>query len=197
MKPNQIKNILLIALANLIIGCSNNAYIAKSDIDINNINNNGIAVMSLNLEGIPKGFHYIVKSLDSGINFKIPEYTMAQELLPMLPTDFDDVKAKIIVLNLPAGKYSFTEWSNTTCDQYGNCTTQGSKKDFPILFDVPQKSINYIGEISQTNTYSFVFITRSDISIQDKSERDLPVFLKKYTNINSTTINTNLAHKMN
>jgi hypothetical protein len=192
---NKIKTIFLTGLTSLLIGCSNNAYIAKSDIDINNINNNGIAVMSLNLEGTPKGFQYIVKSMDSGITFKIPEYTMAEVLLPMLPTDFDGVKAKIIALNLPAGKYAFTEWFITTCNQYGNCTTQGSKKDFPILFDVPQKSINYIGEISQTNIYSFMFITRSDISIQDKNERDMPVFLKKYTKINSTTINTSLAHK--
>ena len=194
MTLNIIKTIFLTGLLSLIIGCSNNAYIAKTDIDINNINNNGIAVMSLNLEGTPKGFHYIIKSMNSGITFKIPEYTMAEGLLPMLPTDFDGVKAKIIALNLPAGRYAFTEWFSTACNQYGSCTTQGSKKDFPIFFDVQEKSVTYIGELSQTNIYSFIFITKSDISIQDKSERDIPVFLSKYKKINSETIKTNLAH---
>ena len=194
MTLNKIKTISLFGLTSLILGCSNNAYIAKNDIDINEINNNGIAVMSLNLEGVPKGFQYVIKSMNSDIIFRIPEYTMSETLLPMLPSDFAGVKAKLVALKLPAGRYFFTEWFNTTCNQYGYCSTQGSKKDFPIFFDVPEKSINYIGEISQTNTYSFLFISKSDISIQDKSERDMPIFLEQYKNMKQDMIKTNLAH---
>lgn len=189
-----VNKFILVILILSTYGCATNAYKAKNNVTLRPESNIGLAVVTLNTSGVPKGFHYRITSENNDKTFIIPEYGFSESMLPMLMSDFEDIKGKLIVLELPAGKYKFTEWFNITGSQYGTYEVQ-SKQDFPIYFEVLPNKACYVGEIYQTNKYSGISIVDSKLTIVDNAERDTKLFLEQYPNINKTNAVIKLAYK--
>lgn len=187
---------LLLLFITLVGGCTSNPYTADNNIGIYDSSNYGLVVLSVNTEGSPKGFQYILKSEDSGIQFSIPDRGALDSMLPMLISDFRDIKGKLVVLKLPKGKYKFVEWiySGTGINQYP-ADASWSKLGFPIYFNVENGKVNYIGQVSRINTYSGNTLLSSKIIVTDKEQRDISLFLQKYPNIKLKSVYKNLAHK--
>jgi len=191
MKLTQITRLLALTL--VCYGCANNPYTAKKEVKLSNNSKNGLAIVVVNTEGAPKGFRYIVQSLNNGTRTAIPEYGFKDQWSPMLLSDYEDFKGKLVVLNLPEGKYKFTEWFNVTSDQYGSYEMR-SVQDFPIYFNVVGNKATYIGELYQTNEYD-PGLMNSEITIVDNNKRDLKLFLSKYSNISHDDIVIKIAIK--
>ena len=69
-----INKFIFVILILSIYGCATNAYKAKNDVTLNPATNIGLAVITLNTSGVPKGFHYTITSENNDKRFIIPEY---------------------------------------------------------------------------------------------------------------------------
>jgi len=193
---NFIKIVSFTSILLLSYGCATNKYKAPNDVLLNEQSDYGLAILSINLLGTPKGFHYIVKSDDDSLTFMAPEYSLIEGLSPLKFSDFPKTKEKLVAFKLPEGKYKFVEWFHYSASQYSSYEIR-SKQDFPIYFDVKKNKASYIGNISQNNKRNGIFIKDSGVTITDKSKRDIPVFLSQYPNILDKKVSINIAYKLN
>lgn len=95
------------------------------------------------------------------------------------PFDWENPKGRLVVMELPAGKYEMYRWQAF----HGNITY--TSKDFSMPFVVEEGRVNYIGNF-------FINIDesagKSRFERYDMSKRDIPLLLQRYKNITESQI---------
>ena len=90
------------------------------------------------------------------------------------PMDWDHPKGRLVVAELPAGKYELYQWRSE-----GFNVTYTSKI-FSIPFTVVAGKATYIGNFFVNIDES---TSRYRLEVTDKSDRDLPLLIRRYPNI--------------
>ena len=102
------------------------------------------------------------------------------------PSKPDSYFGKLVAIELPIGNYEIYQLEGIS--KYVKVYT---KNDISVKFTVEANKINYLGNIHfHVKKKNFIY------SVQDLSQRDLPLFLNKYKQFNMQDIIINLL-KMN
>lgn len=160
---------LLVAL--FLAGCAN--FNVPSDYSLAHKNDKGLIVMSLahSLSSVIVDYRPVENGKQGDGAF------MTGNMQD--PMDWDHPKGRLVVAELPAGKYELYQWRSE------GINVTYTSKIFSIPFTVVGGKATYIGNL-------FVNIDESTsiykLEVADKSERDLPLLIRKYPNIKGSDI---------
>lgn len=98
-------------------------------------------------------------------------------LLPIFPTnDFDNIKGKLHVIELPPGEYEIANWGVTSGFANLNQT-----RPFSVKFKIQPGKATYIGSFIFTVTDSMgLTVTGVRVDYEDRFDEDLLVLREKY-----------------
>jgi hypothetical protein len=133
-------------------------------------------------------FRYSPARMNDALDFKNSGHIEA--LSPSLwfgrggPSDFKDVAGKLFAIALKPGNYSFTSWEINN----GSNAIIYPIDPKPLAFTVRKGKATYIGNMHMylrtgRNFFGITIIADGRPSITDKSERDIPLLLKRFPKI--------------
>ncbi|MDH1471014.1 MULTISPECIES: hypothetical protein [unclassified Shewanella] len=167
------------------------------DISSNDLNRDGYALIvgSLsrrNAAAIYDRWGINIRKVDSENFFEFNIEGKASTTAPFIAYDFDYRESKysgnIFAYLVPAGTYEI--YNYTLFQTRGEFYRHWSPEDnLSITFSVKENSINYIGEFAATENY--------DWKIFENKNRDIPMLMKKYPNLDWSDVVTRIPDKRN
>jgi hypothetical protein len=163
----------LVLVAVLLGGCA--PLNINLDYSLANKPGKGVVVMSMT---------YTPDAPTFGLNFrplggKEPDAIMSNTLPH--PEDWKNPAGRLVVLELPVGKYEIFEW-------FGNWLE--SKRPFSVPFTVVEGRATYIGNV-RVDVLRELGTFR--VSVTDKSDRDISLLLSRFKNIKSADIEKSIS----
>ncbi|HRE17622.1 MAG TPA: hypothetical protein PLW86_11270 [Rhodocyclaceae bacterium] len=102
------------------------------------------------------------------------------------PPDWKNPRGRLVVAEIPAGKYEFFRWRSGR----GSFTTYESVQPFSIPFTISEGKATYIGSVMvdvRESTKKF------KLSVTDGSERDLSLLRQRFRNIEASDIRLEIS----
>lgn len=147
----------------------------KTDYTLTGKNGKGLLVASLSVSG---------DAGNAGVNFR-REGEKDHQQVAAEPFDWEDEKSRLIVVELPIGRYEMYEWVTVFGGKFVMRTRLPN-----ISFAINEGKITYIGNLCMGYTQ---WSGKRTLQLTDKRDRDLSFFRGRYKNISESDILIDIA----
>ena len=169
----MIKKIFLVLLTLLTASCS--TFNVPLDSRLDSSVGKGLAVFSFTSQGALSNFNLHYRDTSNGTEGAITQWTLKDTL------DWEDVtRGRLVTMELPEGKYELYKL------RAPHISSRGA---FSIPFEITAGKAVYFGNV-HVNLLARSLFT---INISDESDRDISLFLSKYSNISKEDVVTMIS----
>jgi hypothetical protein len=163
-------------------GCASKA---PKNVDLSKSPNEGIAIFSVSHESeAGRGVTLMVYlDRDSNALGLSPPYRSVEEVAGIRTgSDFEDDYGRLEVVNLPAGRHSFSDWQISNGTGLRIFPGKGLQ---PLVFDIRPGSVVYLGDFHGItavgrNLFGMKITGDGYPELRDSHQRDIPIFESKY-----------------
>ncbi len=166
----------------LLGGC---ATTAPKNVDLSKNPNQGIAVFSVSHESEAGRGVTLMVYLDresNGLGLSAPYRSVEEVAGVRTGSDFEGEYGRLEVVNLPAGRHSFSDWQISNGTGLRILPGKGLQ---PLVFDIRPGSVVYLGDFHGLtavgrNLFGMKITGDGYPELRDSHERDIPIFESKY-----------------
>jgi hypothetical protein len=187
-----LNKILIILIILLSVGCASPTASISKSYSLDTESDKGLLIGSVKYIGLLSGYKVYFRGIDNEQSgyFEAGKGIM---LIPIPPSsDFDNIKGKLQVTELPAGEYEITRWAVTS-----GYASLSQTQPFSVRFKVEAGKATYIGSFlfSVTDTFGLT-VTGVRVDFENRYSEDIAVLNRKFPNLNETKVFMGLPKKL-
>lgn len=189
----MIYRVLITLFAVFLASCVSPTASVKKSYALDKTSEKGLLVGSVKYSGLLSGYKVYFRGLGNNESGYF-EAGKGMMLIPVLPaSDFESIKGKLQVVELPEGEYEISRWGVTS--GYANLS---QTQPFSIKFKIEPGKATYIGSFlfSVTNTMGLT-VTGVRVNFEDRYSEDIAALNGKYPNLNETKVYMGLEPNTN
>jgi hypothetical protein len=179
MASSFIRRALLVLSVALMTSCAN----VSSDYRFDPSKDEGLIVGSITYESALGLYSLVVTGTDPTTSVARPKIDVGYSMYPALGPTYDDAlsaKGGTFAVAVPAGSYKIVAWFAKQ-----GAKVSGPTRRFEIPFTVERGKASYVGNLN--------FSPDWEVSLRDRSDRDLPALAAKYSALKTAPLAYTIA----